>query len=118
MTGHKKYKKITNLTNKDLESPGVAKFVINENETLKKSLRETQDRLEKIKEEKFEHEKKNIILETKQKSIFWIEFFKFISSVGIGFAISYIFSGNNTAALSFGIPSVIIFIIALIVGNK
>ncbi|MFH1001056.1 MAG: hypothetical protein V1783_09465, partial [Bacteroidota bacterium] len=85
---------------------------------LRQSLKKTQDQLEAMRQEKFEHEKRNAVLENKQKNIFWIEFFKFVSAGGIGFATSYVFSNNVPLALSFGIPSIVIFIIALIASNK
>ncbi len=118
MSGHKNNKKITDLTKKDLKSPGVVKIVINENKTLKESLKETQDELEKMREEKFEQEKKNVVLEERQKTFFWIELFKFLSIGGVGFSINYFVSGNKTLALAFGIPSVIIFITMLIFSRK
>ena len=85
---------------------------------LKKSLKKTQDKLEEMRQEKVGHEVRNAVLENKQKNVLWIELFKFISAAGVGFATSYVISNNISLALTFGIPSIIIFIIALIADNK
>ena len=85
---------------------------------LKKSLKKTQDELEKMRAEKFQHEKRNAVLENKQKTLIWIEIFKFLSSAGVGFAINYYFIGNVSYALVVGIPSLLLFIVVEFLSNK
>ena len=94
------------------------KMLSTENDSLKKSLENTQNELEKMREEKFKQEKNNSILEYKLESVFWVESFKFLSSAGIGVAGSYLISGNILLTLSVGAPSVIIFIVTLKFSNK
>ena len=106
------------LTKSEKQTTAAFKLISLENEALKKSLIKTQNALEKMREAKFQQEKDNAILEHKQKTIFWIEFFKFISSIGIGFSINYFILGNYQIALSVGITSVLIFSITIIFTNK
>jgi len=86
--------------------------------TLKQSLKKTQDGLEKTRLEKLELEKKNILLEQKQKIIFWIDLFKFISAAGMGFAANYLVVGDYKTSAVIGIPSIVIFIVSLICSSK
>jgi len=106
------------LTPEEQKTTATFKLKSEEIKVLRKSLRKTQDQLEVMRQEKFGHEKRNAILENKQKNVFWIEFFKFASGGGVGFATSYIFSNNIVLALAVGIPSTIIFIVALVADNK
>jgi pyruvate/oxaloacetate carboxyltransferase len=94
------------------------KVLSSENELLKKSLEKTQNKLEKMREEKFEQKKNNSILEYKLKSVIWVEFFKFSSSAGIGVAGSYVIDKDYYLAMFIGVPSIVVFVVALIFSNK
>jgi hypothetical protein len=107
-----------NLTSEEKNTSVAYKLLSKENGALKRSLKKTQDSLEDMRKEKFDHEKENAILNHKQRTVFWIECCKFSSSAGIGFATSYFFQGSIEQFLTIGIPSVIIFFIALFFSNK
>lgn len=112
-----KYNK-NKLTKAEQSTTVAFKFLSTQNKSLKLSLKKTQDELEKIRQEKYELDSKIAVLQHKQKSIFWIEFAKFISAGGIGFATNYYFSGNIDRAFMFGIPSIVIFLLTLLFSNK
>ena len=106
------------LSKAEQETTTAFKMLSAENEVLKKSLKKTQDHLEKMREEKFKHEKENGILKYKLESFFWIEIFKFISSAGVGVAGNYILNSDFKTALAIGLPSIVIFIVTLVFSNK
>lgn len=111
-------KRDNKLTKSEKRTTAAFKLISAENESLKKSLKKTQNALEKMREEKFIHEKDNAVLTHKQKTMFWIEFFKFLSSAGVGFSANYFISGNYQFALPIAISSIVIFIAALVFSNK
>ena len=111
-------KKRHTLTPKEQATTATYKLQSNEIESLKESLKKTQDELETMREKNFNREKENTILRHKQKNIVWIEVFKFASSVGVGFSTNYFFSGNYLSALTILISSFIIFTITLVSSNK
>jgi hypothetical protein len=106
------------LTKREQSTPVAYKLLSTQNKSLKLSLRKTQDELEKLRQEKTEIDKNFAVLQHKAKSIFWIEFAKFSSSAGIGFATNYVFSGSLNIALSIGIPSLLVFLVSLLFSNK
>ncbi len=114
----KKNKNKYKLTKKEQKTTVAFKMLSGENDLLKKSLKKTQDELEKMRQKKFEHEKENNLLKYKLEYVFWIEMFKFFSSAGIGVAGNYLLNKEVNIALSIGIPSVIIFIVSLLFSNK
>jgi len=85
---------------------------------LEASLKKTQDESEAERQAKHELDKKVVLLESRLKSNIPIEIFKFLSSGGIGFAINYITGGEWSLGLSVGIPSVVIFIVCIVVNKK
>ena len=106
------------LTKKEQGTSVAYKFLNTQNKSLKLSLKKTQDELEKLRQEKNEIDRTLAVLQHKVKSILWIEFAKFASGAGIGFATNYVFSGNIDRAFMIGIPSVLIFLVTLLFSNK
>src|SRR3989339_996655 len=105
-TGHK-------LTQKEQSTTATYKLMSEKINNLEASLKKTQDEAEKIRTEKYEIEKKNVLLEEKLKNYWLITFFEFISSAGFGFAVGVIPTQNWILALSVGTPSLIIYIVCL-----
>lgn len=101
------------LTKKEQTTTTAYKFMKDKVEKLEASLKKTQDGNEKIINEKFELEKRNILLEEKMKKRYFITFLEFISTAAFGFALSYIPQGNYSLVFSIGIPSGIIYLICL-----
>ena len=110
-TGHK-------LTQKEQSTTATYKLMSEKINNLEASLKKTQDESEKNRTEKHEVEKRNILLEEKLKNNNLIEIFKFISSGGIGFSINYFTIGNISLALSVGVPSLVIYIVCVVVNKK
>ena len=75
-----KRKKTLILTPKEQATTAAFKLLKQENEYLKESLKNTQNELEKLREEKFEVEKNNVVLQHKQKTMFRVEVLKLLSS--------------------------------------
>ncbi len=113
-------KKTLELSSEEQATTGVYKLQSKQINTLKRSLKKTQDKLEEMREEKHKREKENAVLKHKQESMFWIELSKFLSSAGFGFSIGYLFieDSNYYLGLSILISSLIIFIISLVFSNK
>lgn len=86
--------------------------------SLEASLKKTQDESEKIRVEKYEIEKKHILLEQKLKDHSFITFLEFLSSASFGFAMSYLSDRNWEMALAIGIPSVIVYVVCLYLTKK
>ena len=118
MTQKKRQNNKYGLSKAEQKTTTAFKMLSAENDSLKKSLKKTQDELEKMRREKFEHEKKNSLLEYRLEATFWIELFKFLASAGIGVSASYFIVGNLYLSLTIGIPTVVIFIVTLIFGKK
>lgn len=114
----KENQKNNNLRPAEQKTTAAFKLLSEQIKTLKLSLKKTQDSLEQSRTEKSEVEKRNSILEYKQRSIFWIEIFKFLSSAGIGFAANYLVIADFNTALFYGVPSIIIFSVTIIFSNK
>lgn len=106
------------LTKAEQATTVAYKLISEQNENLKKSLKKTQDELEKMRDDKFSHEIENTLLKQKQKSIFWIEFFKIISGCGIGFSLNYLQTQNYSLFLVYLVPSLVICIVTLVFSNK
>jgi len=113
-----KKKQNNSLTKKEQATTATYKMMSDKINNLEASLKKTQDESEKFQQENHELDKKVVLLEDKMKNNIWIEIFKFISSGGIGFSINYLTAGSESIGLSIGIPSVIIFIICLVVNKK
>ncbi len=86
--------------------------------SLEASLKKTQDESEKIRVEKYEIEKKHILLEQKLKDHSFITFLEFLSSAAFGFAISYLPEKDWQMALSIGIPSVVVYGLCIYLTKK
>jgi len=102
------------LTKREQSTTTAYKMMSDKINNLEKSLKKTQDESEKERKEKHELEKKKILLEAELSKNNIIEVIKFLSSVGMGFSINYLTSGQASLGLSIGIPSLIIFIVCLI----
>ena len=113
-----KRKKRIALTPKEQATTAAFKLQQQQIENLKESLKNTQNELEKLREEKFEIEKNNAILQHKQESIVRIETFKFLSSAWIWVAGSFLISWNYLLFSCIGIPSLVVYIVCLIFWNK
>jgi len=106
------------LTKKEQSTTTAYKLMSEKINNLEASLKKTQDEAEKIRTEKYGIEKKNILLEEKLKNNNFIEILKFLSSVGVGFSVNYFTNGSSGLGYSIGVPSIIIFIICIIVTRK
>lgn len=85
-----------NLRNRDLGNKGVTRLLLKENATLKDSLKQNQNELERLREEHHALDKENGILNHRLNIAVLPELVKFlISSVGTGFAVSFFFSNNK-----------------------
>ncbi len=113
-----KNKSQNTLTKKEQSTTTAYKLMSEKINNLEASLKKTQDEAEKIRTEKYEIEKRNVILEEKLKNYWLITFFEFISSAGFGFAVGVIPTQNWTLALSVGMPSLIIYIVCLYLTKK
>ena len=106
------------LTKKEQATNVAYKLMSEKINSLEKSLKKTQDESEKERQAKNELEKKIILLESNLENNIYIEIFKFLSSGGIGFAINYVTGGFWQLGLSIGIPSIIVFIVCIVVSKK
>ena len=113
-----KRKKRIALTQKEQATTAAFKLQQQQIENLKESLKNTQNELEKLREKNFEIEKNNVILQHKQKSIILVEILKFLSSAWIWVAGSFLISWNFLLFLCIAIPSLIIYIVCLVLCNK
>lgn len=87
--------KFRNLSKKELSSIGVGKVLIQENDSLKKSLEITQNELEGYRAKYHESDKNYAVQVSKNKIIIFHEILKYATSVlfgGIG--VNYLTSGN------------------------
>ena len=116
MGGKKKQR--NSLTKKEQATTATYKMMSDKINNLEASLKKTQDEAEKFQKENHELDKKAVLLEDKLKNNVWIEIFKYISSGGIGFSVNYFTGGNQYLGLSIGIPSLIVFIVCIIVNKK
>jgi hypothetical protein len=106
------------LTKKEQSTTTAYKMMSEKINKLEASLKKTQDESGKIHSEKYEIEKKNILLWEKLKDRFLIRVLEFISAGGFGFAISYLSEKNYQLVLFVGIPSFIIYIVCLYLTRK
>ena len=91
------------LQDEDFRNPYVGKILFKENKELKKeivylkkSLKQNQNKLEKLRGTNHELDKKNYLMTYKLKTIFLPEFIKFISSaVGAGIAVNFFFNNQT-----------------------
>ena len=81
------------MTVKELTSPAVAKMHFNENESLKKSLKEVQDSNERLNTDINELKTENAVLKEKMNIHLLIEIWKFLCSASIWF-FSGLLTGN------------------------
>lgn len=107
-----------NLTKKEQSTTTAYKMMSEKINNLEASLKKTQDESEKGRNEKNELDKKIVLLEAQQKNNNSIEIIKFIATGGIGFSVNYITIGSMSLGLSIGIPSIIIFIVCIVVNKK
>ncbi|MDO8590925.1 MAG: hypothetical protein Q7R65_03015 [bacterium] len=114
----KKRKQNNNLTKKEQSTTTAYKMMSDKINNLEASLKKTQDESEKERQAGHELDKKLVLLESKLENSVSLEVFKFLSSGGIGFSINYITTGFWSIGLSIGIPSVVIFIVCIIVSKK
>jgi hypothetical protein len=110
--------KVNNLTKKEQSTTTAYKMMSLKINNLEASLKKTQNESEKERKEKHELDKKMILLENQLKNNNTIEIIKFLSTGGIGFSINYITIGSIYLGLSVGIPSIIIFIVCIVVNKK
>ena len=94
------------------------KMLCTQNNTLKKSLKKTQDECEKFRNENHELDKKVALMEERFKNNIYIEVFKFLSTCSLGFAINYATNGFWQTGLTIGIPSVIVFLACILIYKK
>ena len=113
-----KNKSQNTLTKKEQSTTTAYKLMSEKINNLEASLKKTQDEAEKSRTEKYETEKKNILLEEKLKNNNFIEIFKFLSSVGVGFSVNYFTNGSSELGYSIGVPSIVIFVICILVTRK
>jgi putative Mn2+ efflux pump MntP len=106
------------LTRKEQSTTTAYKLMSEKINNLEASLKKTQDEAEKGRSEKYETEKKNILLEAKLKDYWLITFLEFISSAGFGFSLSFITSQNWMFVFAIGTPSLIIYILCLYLTKK
>lgn len=107
-----------NLTKKEQSTTTAYKMMSDKINNLEASLRKTQDESEKLQQKNHELDKRSVLLESKLKNNWFLEILKFISAGGVGFAVNYFTAGLVSISLSIGIPSVIIFIVCVIVGKN
>lgn len=103
----------TNLTKKEQSTTTAYKMMSDKINSLKASLKKTQDGYERERQKNHDLDKEKALLQAKFQNNSAIEFFKFLSSLGIGFAINYITQNNISLGIAFGIPSVVVFLICL-----
>lgn len=106
-----------NLTKKEQSTTTAYKMMSEKINSLEASLKKTQDEAERIRSEKFELEKKYILLENKLKDQKLILFLEFISSAGLGFALGE-FKDNFQLTLSVGVPSLIVYSVCIFLTKK
>ena len=97
------------LTKKEQSTTTAHKLMSEKINNLEASLKKTQDEAEKIRTEKYEIEKKNVLLEEKLKNSTVISILEFLSSAGLGFGLSYFSTNNLQLAFSISIPSAIVY---------
>lgn len=109
------------LTEKDLKNPGVARRILADNENLKKeintlreSLKISQNSFEKLREKYHESDKNNAVLHQKVSVSTNFEIIKSLSLIGVGSAITFAFNQNYLFATILGVLSLIIFLAAVI----
>lgn len=106
------------LTKKEQSTTTAYKMMSEKINNLEASLKKTQDESGKIRTEKYEIEKENILLKEKLKNHLFISFLEFISSAGFGFGLSYFATNDIQTALSISIPSIIIYGICMYLTKK
>lgn len=111
-------RKQNHLTKKEQSTTTAYKMMSEKINSLEASLKKIQDESEKIRAEKYEIEKKYILLEQKLKDHTFITFLEFLSSAGFGFAISYLPDKNWEMAFAIGIPSIIVYCLCLYLTKK
>lgn len=107
-----------NLTKKEQSTTTAYKMMSERINNLEASLKKTQDESEKERQAKHELDKNIILLESRLKNNIIVDIFKFLSSGGVGFSINYITTGSIFLGLSVGIPSIVIFIVCVVVNKK
>lgn len=107
-----------NLTKKEQSTTTAYKMMSEKINNLESSLKKTQDESEKIRTEKYEIEKENILLKEKLKDSWFISVLEFISSASLGFGLSYLTTHNTQIALSISIPSIIVYIVCVYLTKK
>lgn len=113
----KRKRKMT-LTPKEQATTAAFKLQQQQIDFLKESLKNTQNELEKLREEKSIVEKSNAVLQHKQKSLILLEICKFLSSACIWVAGSFYISWNIPLCLCCAVPSIVIYIVCLVLWNK
>ncbi|NTW22185.1 hypothetical protein HGA34_01410 [Candidatus Falkowbacteria bacterium] len=122
----KNNKPISQLKDKELCNSGVGKILFAENgnlkdevASLKKSLKQSQNELEKLRSTNHELEKKNNLMDYRLKTIFLPELIKFFASaVGVGFAINFFFDGKIYMGIIMVVSSVFIYGLMLYLYRK
>lgn len=105
------------LRDDELSNPGVGKILFNENirlkaeiDALKKSLKLSQNELEKLRSKYHELDKANSILDFRLNIALLPELLKFLaSSVGIGLAVGFFFKGKIEYAVISFVLSIVIY---------
>ncbi len=114
-----KAKSKENLLTKKEQSTTVAYKMMSEKiNNLEASLKKTQDASEIIRTEKYEIEKKNILLEEKLKNSLFISILEFLSSTGVGFGLNYFVTHNFQMAFSILVPSISIYAVCAYLTKK
>lgn len=106
------------LTKKEQSTTTAYKMMSDKINNLEASLKKTQDGSEVLQQTNHELDKKVAMLENKLEKNGFIEILKFISAGGVGFAVNYFTAGLKALSFSIGIPSVIIFIICVVVNKR
>lgn len=106
------------LTKKEQSTTTAYKMMSERIKNLEESLKKTQDESEKIHSEKYEIEKRNIILEEKLKDQKLITVLEFIASAVFGFSLSFLQQRNWSITLEIGIPSLLVYIVCAYLTRK
>lgn len=122
----RKQNNISEIKEEELTNSGVAKLLIQENEnfredieTLKKSLKKTQDAFEKLRTKLHDVEKENVALQQKDKDSLAIEIIKFCASAGFGIGTAILtLSHYKEIAIGLIILSIFVYIVAMVINRK
>lgn len=106
----------SDLQDHELNNSGVAKILLQENQTLKnevsslkKSLKVSQNELESLRSRYHVLDKDNSLLGYRLKNAFLPEFLKFTAGIGAGFAANFFFNKQNTIGTLTLVVSLVVY---------